>query len=159
MPWYDWFTGSTPGAVVGQAGSQVVGTMFTGIKDLIEEFHLAPDQEIKLKISLEQQRLEFYKAQTSDVQSARQMQMATRSIWPGLISTLMLVGFFAGGTYLMLHGLPATDPDGRIILMLFAQTLISGVTLVLGYWLGSSAGSQEKNNMLFHSTPNTPKVP
>ena len=153
MSWWNWFTGTTPGAIVGETGSIVVGSMFEGIKDLVKEFHLSPEDEIKFKVALEQQRLEFYKAQTSDVQSARQMQMTTRSIWPGLISTLMLVGFFSGGSYVLLHGLPPIDADGKIIVMLFAQTLISGVTLVLGYWLGSSAGSEAKSNMLFHSAP------
>lgn len=153
MSFLDWLTGSTPGAVVGEAGATVVGKVFEGVKELITQFHLSPEDEIKFKIALEQHRLEFYKAQVSDVQSARAMQMTTRSVWPGLISTLMLCGFFAGGGYVIYHGLPVTDPDGRIVIMLFVQTLISGVTLVLGYWLGSSSGSQEKSNMLFHSTP------
>lgn len=153
MGWLDWFSGVTPGGIVGEASAKTVGGLFTGIADIIKEFHLSPEQEIKLNLAVEQQRLEYYKAQTSDVQNARQMQATTKSVWPGLLSALMLIGFFAGGSYILLNGIPATDPDGRIILMLFAQTLISGVTLVLGYWLGSSSGSQAKDNLLFRSKP------
>lgn len=153
MGWLDWFSGVTPGGAIGEASAKTVGGLFTGITDIIKEFHLSPEQEIRLNLAVEQQRLEFYKAQSSDVQNARQMQAVTKSVWPGLLSALMLIGFFAGGSYILLNGIPSTDADGRIILMLFAQTLISGVTLVLGYWLGSSAGSQSKDNMLFHSKP------
>ena len=153
MGFLDWFSGATPAGIVSEASSATVGSLFTGIKDIIKEFHLSPEDELKLNLAVEQQRLEFYKAQTSDVQNARSMQMVTKSVWPGLLSALMLIGFFSGGSYILLHGIPAADADGRIILMLFAQTLISGVTLVLGYWLGSSSGSQAKDSMLFHSMP------
>ena len=153
MGLWDLLTGASPGAQVGEAGSKVVGGIFDGLKGIIEEFHLAPEAEMKLKLSLEAQKLEFYKAQTSDVQSARAMQMATKSVWPGVISAIMLIGFFAGGTSLMVLGMPVTDANGFIVLTLFVQTLVSGVNFVMGYWLGSSSGSQAKNEMLFRSTP------
>jgi hypothetical protein len=154
MSFLSWFAGSTPAAIAGETATQTVGGLFKGITDIISEFHLSPEEELKLKIAIEQQRLEFYKAQTTDVQNARQMQVQTRSIWPGLLSTLMLVGFFAGGSYVLLYGAPEKlDADGRMILTLFVQTLISGVTLVLGYWLGSSSGSQMKDTMLLRAQP------
>ena len=154
MSWLDLFSGSTPAAIAGETATQTVGGLFKGITDIISEFHLSPEQELKMQIAVEQQRLEFYKAQTTDVQNARQMQAQTRSIWPGLLSALMILGFFGGRTCFLLNGAPANmDADGRMILILFVQTLISGVTLVLGYWLGSSSGSQVKDAMLFHSSP------
>ena len=159
MAWYDWFVGSTPGGVVGEAGAKVVGGMFDGIKGIIEEFHLAPEQEMKLKLALEQQKLEYYQAAVADVQSARQMQMQTRSVWPGIISTIMLIGYFAGGIYILRYGLPETSAEGRDVIMLFVTTLTAGVTLVLGFWLGSSNGSQEKSAMLFRSKPSEPSPP
>ena len=158
MGLWDLLTGASPGAQVGEAGSKVVGGVFDGLKGIIEEFHLAPEAEMKLQLALEAQKLEFYKAQTNDVQSARAMQMATRSIWPGLISTIMLVGFFAGGAALLIHGMPVTDANGFIVLTLFVQTLVSGVNFVMGYWLGSSSGSQAKSELLFRSSPAVEKT-
>ena len=154
MGWLDVFSGSTPAAIASETTSKTVGAVFTGLATIINEFHLSPEQELKLKIAVEEQRLEFYKAQTSDVQNARQMQIQTRSVWPGIISTLMLVGFFIGGGFILFQGLPKDITDiERMVITLFVQTLISGVTLVLGYWLGSSSSSSEKNAMLFNSQP------
>lgn len=154
MGFWEWFAGTSPAAIAGETASQTVGTVFTGLKNIIAQFTIAPEEKLKLEILIEQQRLEFYKAQTSDVQNARQMQMTTRSVWPGLISSMMLVGFFVGGGYTLIYGLPPNlDTDSRMIITLFVQTLIGGVTLVLGYWLGTSYGSQNKDHMLFNSVP------
>lgn len=157
MAWYDFLTGSTPGAIVGDAGAKVVGGLFDGIQTIIKEFHLSPEDEMKFKLAVEQQKLAFYQAQTLDVQSARGMQMAGQSVWPGLISTIILVGFFGGGGYIIAYGLPANTPQVESIINMFAVCLIGGVSSVLGFWLGSSHGSVQKDQMLYRSTP-TEKV-
>lgn len=153
MGWLDFLTGSTPGAIAGEASSKAVGSLFTGITDIVKEFHLSPEDELKYKLLVEQTRLDFYKAQTTDVQSARQMQMGAHSVWPGIISLTFLIGFFAGGGYIVVNGLPVTSSEGRDIIMLFAQTLMLGVSSILGFWLGSSYGGQRKDTMLFNSAP------
>ena len=153
MGFWDLMTGASPGAQVGDAGAKVVSSVFDGLKGIIEEFHLSPEDTMKLNLALDAQKLEYLKVQVADVQNARTMQMATRSVWPGLLSTIMLSGFFAGGGALLLNGMPVVDANGFIVLTLFVQTLVSGVNFVMGYWLGSSSGSQAKNEMLFRSTP------
>ncbi|MGH6785467.1 MAG: hypothetical protein ACREBO_01445 [Novosphingobium sp.] len=153
MGLWDFFVGSTPAGIVGEATSKTIGGLLDGVANLIQEFHLSPEQELKLKLAIEQQRLEFYKAQTTDIQSARSMQSVTQSIWPGILSLIFLIGFFAGGGYIIAYGLPPTTNEGREIILLFAETLMLGVTSVLGFWLGSSYGSQTKDRLLFNSTP------
>jgi hypothetical protein len=153
MGFLDWFTGSTPAGIAGEASKAAVGSIFDGVKGLIEEFHLPPEQQAKLDLAMEQSKLAFYQAQISDAQSARQMQMTTRSIWPGLLSLITLTGYFVGGWYILRYGLPATTDAGREVLIIWAQTMVNGVTLVFGFWLGSSNGSQSKDVLLHQSTP------
>ena len=149
----DFIFGSTPAAIVGEATSSTVGTIFGKLNDLVAQFHLSPEDQLKYNLAVEQQKLEFYKAQTADVQSARQMQASVKSVWPGIISFTFLIGFFVGGGYLVAYGLPPTSQEGRDIIMLFAQTLMLGVSSILGFWLGSSYGGQQKDRMLYNSVP------
>lgn len=156
----DWFAGATPGAMVGDAAQKVIGGLFDGLDKLIDNFHLSEEDRIKLKIEIANQKLETFKAQISDIQSARQMQMATHSVWPGTLSLVMLIGFFGGGGYVLVYGIPGdATAEAKQIVNMFSVALISGLSSVLGYWLGSSAGSDQKNAMLYHSTPTPPKTP
>lgn len=93
MSFFDFILGSTPGNAVGEAGQKVVEGVFTGVKEIIKEFHLSPEAEIKLNLAMEQARLELFKARIQDVQSARQMEMVTRSRMPALLAMFYTVSF------------------------------------------------------------------
>lgn len=154
MGFLDWFSGATPAGIMGETAQKAVTGLFDGIDKIIDNFHLSEEDRIKLKIAVSQQKLEVFKAQISDVQNARQMQMATRSMWPGTLSLVILMGFFGGGGYVLVQGIPTdATAEAKQIINMFSVALISGLSSVLGYWLGSSAGSEQKNAMLYHSTP------
>ena len=157
MGFWEWFAGATPGVAVGEAAQKAITGLFDGLDKIIDNFHLSEEDRIKLKIAVAQQKLETFKAQISDVQNARQMQMVTRSMWPGTLSLVILIGFFGGGGYVLVNGLPLdATAEAKQIVNMFSVALISGLSSVLGYWLGSSAGSEQKNTMLYHSTPTAP---
>ncbi len=149
----DWITGANPSTVAASAGQAVVGSIFDGVNSLIKDFHLSPEDELKFKLQLGQLQLQTLQAQVADTQSARAMQMQTHSIWPGLLTLIITVGFY-GMLYIVIKsGLPqATEAGGEAILLLLGS-LTTGFSMVLTFWFGSSVGSQNKDQMLWRSNP------
>lgn len=60
-----------------------------------------------------------------------------------LISALMLIGSYIGG-WIVLHG----DFSGDLKAAVVTLMLVGGFTSVAGFWLGSSSGSERKNDLL-----------
>ena len=150
----DWLFGSTPGQQAGQAVKEVVSSVFDGIDKIIDNFHLAPEDKVKFQLELAKHKLETLNTVINDMQSARQMQIQTRSFWPGIISSVMILGFFGGGGYVLVHGVNAgTDELSKQIINMFAVQLMAGVSAVVGFWLGSSFGSQSKDHLIYNSAP------
>lgn len=58
---------------------------------------------------------------------------------PSALALLVTVGFLLLTGYLVFTGAPAAEER---------QTLLNGVLLALGYFLGSSAGSEKKTELL-----------
>src|SRR5690349_12459856 len=85
MGFWEWFSGTTPAGVISETGQKVVAGVFDGVGAMIDRFHLSETDKQEMKMELAKMQLEAYKTQISDVQSARQMQMATRSMWPGTL--------------------------------------------------------------------------
>lgn len=142
----DWLFGATPGQQAGQAVKEVVGGIFDGVDQIIDNFHLSEEKALELKLKFKQVELETYTKAIEDVQNARQMQVATQSIWPGLLSGVILLGFFGGGAYILTHGMANIQDDAsRNIINMFAVQLMAGVSAVWGFWLGSSYGSHRKD--------------
>lgn len=162
MGFWNLVTGSTPAGVISETGAKVVSGVFEGVKGLIEEFHLSPEDAQKFELRLAELQLQTYQTQITDVQSARSMQVANKSVWPGLLSAITLIGFFGAGAYIIKYGLPQTSAEGRDIILIMVQTLVMGVGLVYGFWLGTTNNSANKDAMLWRSRPlgsDDPKPP
>ena len=80
-----------------------------------------------------------------DRDSARQMQMATRSWLPEVLAILVTVGFFGIIGYIIKYGLP---DSGQEALLLLLGSLGTAWTGVMAFYFGSSAGSQKKTEAL-----------
>lgn len=153
MGFWNFLSGTTPAGVISETGQKVVAGVFEGVTNLIEQFHLSPEDAQKFKLALAQMQLDSYKAQISDVQSARQMQMANRSPWPGILTMVIIGGYFGLLSVMVIHGIPSTkDPGGEVLLTLIG-VLAAAVPMVLGYWFGTTVGSQAKDRMLADSVP------
>lgn len=154
MGFTDWMFGATPGTQAGQAVKEVVTGVFDGLGKIIDEFHTSSEEKVQMKIALAEQKLKAIEVILNDVQNARAMQMQTKSLWPGFLSLIIVCGFFGGSIYVLVNGVPKDLDDlGKQIINMNSVALISGLSAVIGYWLGSSASSQEKNMMLYQSTP------
>jgi hypothetical protein len=77
------------------------------------------------------------------------MQVATQSRIPAILASITTVGFFG---ILILLFFNKVDPANNA-LMIMLGSLGTAWTGVIGFYFGSSHGSQQKDQMLFNSTP------
>lgn len=89
--------------------------------------------------------------QMHDVQNARNQtvklaESGSKIAWAAPVVSVMAVGVFGGMVYMLFTG---TVPNElRDALMILVGTSGSGYTAVLGYWLGSSRGSSDKDALI-----------
>lgn len=154
MGFFDWLSSASPGGVIGTTAKEAITGVFDGAMKIIDEFHVSAEEKVQLKIAIAEQKLKAVELMVNDVQNARAMQIQTKSVWPGIISMVIICGFFGGSIYVLVNGIPKDmDELGKQIINMNSVALISGLSAVIGYWLGSSSSSQNKDMMLFQSTP------
>lgn len=106
-------------------------------------------------------RLEEMKVVVGDIQNARSTMVklaeAGSSISWGapVVSIVIVVGFFISFAILA-FGSPVTDANSAAMLNILTGAIGAGFTAVVGYWLGSSAGSARKDALLTHMSQQTP---
>jgi hypothetical protein len=114
--------------------------------------HLAEIRKLELQYQDNEKERGFKYAELAykDVDSARQMQIATKSSTPTILSYGVLIG---GGAMMwsVLFGYAHADSVLAGTLIGYA---VSEMKAVLQYWFGSSQGSKEKDVLLANSTPN-----
>ena len=105
--------------------------------------------ELELKKQAQSMGLDFAKLTVEDRKSARDMQIATKSMLvPSL--AILIVSAFIGVVIATLGGFAVVDS-------VLAGTLIGYISAkaeqVVNFYFGSSAGSQRKDEMIHNSTP------
>lgn len=83
-----------------------------------------------------------------DRESARQMQISTKSFTAPFLALFVTLGFFGVLGLMMFYPLPAATHDA---LMLMLGSLGTAWTCVIAYYFGSSAGSDKKTELLAQS--------
>ena len=127
------------------------------VADVINSGKLTPEQisEIK-KLELQYQNDEkergfkYAELQFKDIQGARDMQVATNSNVPPLLALLVTVGFFGILIFMVTAG--SYKPTEPLLVML--GSLGTAWTMIIGFYFGSSHGSQAKDHIIANSTPN-----
>jgi FlaG/FlaF family flagellin (archaellin) len=157
------------GEQTAQAVAQVVQTVTGTTDDAVAQQVIARDPTVaaQLRVQLAQlaaQReqaaaqatLDALKAQIGDVQNARAQTVALAQAksavaWaPPIVSVVVLVTFGLVMWAALTRSLPA---GSETILNMLLGTLAAMATSVVGYWVGSSAGSERKTDLLYNSTP------
>jgi hypothetical protein len=120
---------------------------------------IAAQREAQLQAAADRTRqaeLDGIKAQLADMASARGQTVALAQAgsavaWaPAVVSFVVLATF---GT-VMWGALTRAMPSGsETILNMLLGTLAATASAVVSYWVGSSAGSAQKTDMLFRSAP------
>lgn len=85
------------------------------------------------------------KIAADDRASARSMQVATRSIVPGLLAMVVTIGFF-GILLAMMYGSTNTAANQPLLVML--GSLGTAWVTIVAYYFGSSSGSDRKTELL-----------
>jgi hypothetical protein len=126
------------------------------VSDFIQSGKMTADQiaqvkvaEIELQKQAQSLGLNFAELEVRDKESARNMQVATQSRIPAILASITTVGFFG---ILILLFFNKVDPANNA-LMIMLGSLGTAWTGVIGFYFGSSHGSQQKDQMLFNSTP------
>ena len=138
-----------------EAVSKAIGVPQADAKALLDSAKLSADQIAQLKLAeLELQKqanelgLDFEKLATDDRKSARDMQSNTRSWIPGLLAIFVTFGFFGILLALMYGQVAKTDE-----VMIMLGSLGTAWTGIIGFYFGSSRGSQAKDVLLAQSIP------
>jgi len=144
------------GGLAYEAISKVLGVSTDSAKQMLETGKLTSDQiagvqqaEIALKAKAQELGLDFEQLAVADRKSARDMQISTKSLIPAILSFIIIGGFAIITAMKILGYSMGQDPTIQDLL----TTLRDGVILILSFYFGSSAGSQEKDQMIHNSTP------
>ena len=122
----------------------------------ISDGKISPEQvaEIK-KLELEYQAKEkelgfrFSELEFKDRNSARQMQIATHSSTPTVLTYMVTVGFFTILGWMLADPHVIDSPP----LMIMLGSLGTAWTGCISYWFGTTQGSITKTNLLAQSAP------
>jgi len=146
------------GPLAGMAVSAVakaIGVSPDEVQSVISSGKLTAEQvasiqlaELELKKQAQSMNLDFAKLMAEDKKSARDMQIATKSLIPALLAVFVTVGFFGILLGLMTEHFKTSDA-----LMLMLGSLATAWTGVMAFYFGSSASSQAKTELLAKSEP------
>ncbi len=166
-----WLFGNK-GEQTAQAVAQVVQTVTGTTDDAVAQQVVARDPTVAAQLRVQlaqlaaqqeqaarQADLDALKAQIGDVQNARAQTVALAQAksavaWaPPIVSIVVLATFGLVMWAALTRALPA---GSETILNMLLGTLAAMATSVVGYWVGSSAGSERKTDLLYNSTPAAP---
>ena len=138
-----------------EAVSKAIGVDPSAVQDTINSGKLTADQiasiqsaEIALKAKAQEMSLDFEQLAVQDRKSARDMQTTTKSFIPPLLALIITLGFFG-----ILIGMMTGKVTSSDALMLLLGSLGTAWTGVISFYFGSSASSQNKDQLLHQSTP------
>lgn len=101
--------------------------------------------EHEFQIKLKELNVDIIKLDKEDRDSARKMQMKTKSNVPAILSGVITIGFFAVLYIMLVHGMPAGEKDAMLVMLGSLGTAWTGVVT---YWFGSSIGSKDKTDIM-----------
>lgn len=112
--------------------------------------HLAEIRKLEMQYQNEEKERGFRYAELmfKDTENARDMQIQTKSNIPPVLAILVTVGFFGILGFLILNS--QYKPTEPLLVML--GSLGTAWTMIIGFYFGSSQGSQNKDSLLALST-------
>lgn len=127
------------------------------VKDAFAQGQLTGEQisqikqaEIALQLRMRELDISEQQLYAGDLDSARKMQIATQSAWPGVLSAFVTAGFFGVLGFLLVCQAPE---QGRDVINIMLGSLGTAWISVISYYFGSSLGSSEKNKLLAQNNP------
>ena len=126
------------------------------ITQAISDGKLTPEQVVeikKLELQFKQHEQDlgfrYVELEFKDTQGAREMQIATQSNVPPFLAALVTTGFFAILIFMVTN--QSYKPTEPLLVML--GSLGTAWTMIIGFYFGSSHGSQSKDKLLAQAEP------
>lgn len=121
------------------------------VSKVFQDGKLTPEQLSAIKaLELQYQNEEkergfrYSELEFKDTDSARKMQIATMSNIPPVLAIMVTLGFFSILIFMVLNGnYKPTEP-----LLVMLGSLGTAWTMIIGFYFGSSHGSQRKDSLL-----------
>ena len=139
------------GKIIG-VDNATVNTVTKAFEDgKITPEHLAEIKKLEMEYQNDEKERGFKYAdlEFKDRDSARQMQIATQSSTPTVLTYLLTCGFF-GVLGAMIYN-PDLKESGPLMIML--GSLGTAWTGSVAFWFGTTQGSQNKDRMLLNAQP------
>ena len=147
-------------AILGPLGGVAVSALgkIFGIADattaevakVFQDGKLTPEQlsaikalEMKYQAEEKERGFRYAELEYKSTVDARDMQKVTKSYFPATLSTFVTVGFFSILITMLVWDYKPTEP-----LLVMLGALGAAFAAVVNFWLGSSAGSQRKSELL-----------
>ncbi len=130
--------------------SNALGVPEGKVNDILQSNAMTGEQiaaikvaELELKKHESDNSFKFAELDVRDRESARQMQIANKSLTPEVLSWIIVAATIGLEGWVLLNGLPVGAPDlvvGRIL-----GTLDTAFAGVMAYWLGSTVSAKLKD--------------
>jgi hypothetical protein len=144
------------GGFLGAFKGLIGGDPVKAVGDLIDQFHLSPEQKAQLQQATQQLELQreqmtdardeaLASIREQDVDSARKRQAAVKDWVPSLLAIGVTLGFFGILAALVFRDIPQT---GQQVLYAMVGSLGTAWIAIIGYYFGSSAGEGTKTDIL-----------
>lgn len=105
--------------------------------------------EIEFKKFCEEKEIDYVRIAEADRASAREMQVATQSPMPAVLTVLVTIGFFGVLSLLFFH----PELKGNEIVMIMVGQLSTVWAACVAFYVGTTHNSAQKTNLLAQSAP------
>ena len=153
---WDFLSGNTVGGAVSSTAKAVVDSVLGNVDKIIRDFKLPPEQMVNYETRMAELQAstttKLQELSAADRNSARQMEMATRSRMPALLTLFYTASFvsLSGAILYMSYAVP------DLTLSAFQAGMIGSIwgalakeaALGSSFYLGSSSGSDTKNDAI-----------
>lgn len=129
---------------VPKASQEVIGKMFTDGQVTPEQLSLLRQLELKYQAEERERGFKYSELEFQDTANAREMQIKTESLVPPALAVLVTLGFFGILIFMVLSG--EYKPTEPLLVML--GSLGTAWTMIIGFYFGSSHGSQRKDVLM-----------
>ena len=127
------------------------------LSKVFQDGKLTPEQlsslklmELKYQNDEKERNFRYNELEFKDTENARAMQIATHSTVPPVLAYLVTLGFFG----ILIFMVISTDYKPTEPLLVMLGSLGTAWTMIIGFYFGSSHGSQNKDRLLANSVQN-----
>ena len=135
----------------------IASSTVEAVTEVLNSGKMSPEQISQLKLAeqdfkkfLLDHDIKIEDIAAKDRESARDMQVQTKSYMPAILTVLVTLGYFSVLGVMLYDPVPIKE-SGPLLLLLGALSSTWGAAC--SFWFGTSSGSQQKNQLLAQSVP------